>query len=781
MKKGVVFLLRFIAGLCIGLLLMLCVIAMGIYLSRERILQWVVHELSHTFSARISVKAIQVGRLQDLPMLSIRLDDFLMQSQTRDTLFHAQEVRLHLDLWEALVNKNYRIQGIALRSPTLFLSYDTRGDSPWKAVFRTDTGGASPWAIEKLLISTGKLRYEDKQIAFVLHLTVEKLQASLSHGREQWQIEGKAQGIIEELSSRKQSWLQSRPFILEGNLFQEKDWLLSQGLRLRLSGFATTLEGGVRLTEPYPELSLRFVGLNIDMETLRSFWTGAPPNLEKVSAALRGEGELVGPVGQGRLPRLQLHAILQTKQPFSIENYPVQILYTRGKLAWDPMHLSQSYLHIDTFFFQGGAQDTLIGKGRYSFSYGGWRGKIRGNIDLAALSPLRLIPVDSLSGMLRVDLQVERPRRKWELTGQGSLLNCTLGKGHIAAAHFQLTPTLLTLQHSRLHWGGTTLSSRFLQVENYSCLWDSTAPPLKVKGEVALPTYRYEASLDTTSPSLPPLDRVDLQVQVDSFIWRNQVIGPLRGDILWQAESLHVRLHKAENIAGGRLMGTLSRVKQPGGDTWKVQASFQQIALPRLHAEWPDLDSLFPLLPHLRGTASGQIQAEVPFRKGVLAWADLRAALTLTLRDFVVVESPYTYKLFSLIPLTDFKRIEVGKVETALRLSEGVVRMDTTWLQANRWRMQVAGSHTLRGELTYDLLVEVPRVVLDKSTERVQEWIEEAEGERIRLAIHVTGTSDNPTFRWKPAGRAISPSEQPPPPPNRKKRRISSSLPVDEK
>ncbi len=81
---------------------------------------------------------------------------------------------------------------------------------------------------------------------------------------------------------------------------------------------------------------------------------------------------------------------------------------------------------------------------------------------------------------------------------------------------------------------------------------------------------------------------------------------------------------------------------------------------------------------------------------------------TSTLQHFVVAESPYTYKLFAIIPLTDFKRIQVGEVRTRLTLRDGVIQIDTTLLQANEWRLHVSGSHTLKNDLSYHLTCGAP-------------------------------------------------------------------------
>jgi len=95
----------------------------------------------------------------------------------------------------------------------------------------------------------------------------------------------------------------------------------------------------------------------------------------------------------------------------------------------------------------------------------------------------------------------------------------------------------------------------------------------------------------------------------------------------------------------------------------------------------------------------------------------------------------------------------VGQVQTRLSLHDGVVQIDTTLLQANEWRLWVSGFHTLKNDLAYHLLVEVPRNLLLKQTSQVSDIVEEEEGERLRLLIHVTGSPENPTFRWQLASK----------------------------
>jgi hypothetical protein len=71
----------------------------------------------------------------------------------------------------------------------------------------------------------------------------------------------------------------------------------------------------------------------------------------------------------------------------------------------------------------------------------------------------------------------------------------------------------------------------------------------------------------------------------------------------------------------------------------------------------------------------------------------------------------------------------------------------------------VSGSHTLKNDLSYHLLVELPRNLLLKNPSQVADIVEE-EGERLRIRIDVTGSAENPTFRWQPASQKAQKSSK---------------------
>ncbi len=766
---------RFLAGLVVGGLLALVAIAGALYLNRDKLLTWLSSQLSQTFSARMEVQAVQVGHLGDLPWLSFRLKGFLMKSFSGETLFTAREATLYLNLWETLVEKNYRVEKITLEGPYLRLAYDKEGGSPWQAVFRGDSGADSPWRIEALRIQEGRFEYRDAQADFWLTLEVASLQATLAYQASQLTVEGSVEGQLQRMGTLKQAWLERYPFRIEGQLEKDDPWLLSRGLRLSVTGLQARVQGGIRLAASPPELSLRLEEIGAETALLQRFWAEAPDVLRHLQGSLQGKGHIRGPIGQGHLPSVEISAFLHVRKPFSWKAYPVRSLQAQGSLFWDPGRRPRGKIEIDSFSLAGGAADTLSGRLSYDWYRKRGRATLAGQVDLQALTQAGFLTTDTLQGLLRSTLQAHHQEGRWLLSGEGEVSNLTWRELAVERTLFHLAPTNLELAQLVLRHPRVRCTAPRLQVSSYARLWDSTAAPLSIRGSLQASYLAYQPA--DTGGGLPWPLHLDLEARIETLAWQGHLVGPIHTHLVWQGDSFLLDPLRVGAVAGGSIEGNLQGLPF----RWSVEGAFSRLNLEALHAEWPELDTLFPLLPHLKGTLSGRMQGRFPLRKGRLSWAEAQAELTLRLENFVVVESPYTYELFSLIPLTDFKRIQVGSVQAHLTLQEGVLRLDTTTLQANRWRMRIAGSHTLRGELAYDLEVEVPRLLLDKSSQRIEEWVEEVEGERLRLHIQVRGTTEKPVFRWKPASRpAAWPERRSTTPKKRSPTRPTPELPVDQ-
>ncbi|MDW8235389.1 MAG: AsmA-like C-terminal region-containing protein, partial [Bacteroidia bacterium] len=446
------------------------------------------------------------------------------------------------------------------------------------------------------------------------------------------------------------------------------------------------------------------------------------------------------------------------------------------ELLWDFDHPAHSQLKLSQFYLIGGDYDTLSAEGKYLFAAQKGRFHLNGSIQLENLAQVELY--DSLQGHISADLQFSFTPNGWEAEGKGEIQDFHYKGLTIKETHAQINKDALTFTHLSGSYDNLSFSSPYLHLSPLNALTDSSSSSFYIQGKLHLPNLNYAQIMtasDNSSTGSAPLNLIaEVELRIDTLFYSERQYGPLTAQVVYKPDTFAIPSLSMSQFAEGSI--ELSFMKTT--HFIHLYSRFQNLNLHTLSQEVPELDTLFPLLPHLRGRASGESELHLPLSQGLPRWMQAEGNLKLLLRDFVVVESPYTYELFSLVPITDFKRIQVGSVQAEVRLAEGVMRLDTTWLQANQWRMRVAGSHTLRGELAYDLWVEVPRMLLEKSQQRVQEWVEEQNADLWKLAIKVSGTTSQPKFGWKAvAPRLSKPSGMLP---RRKSKKPKSSLPVEE-
>jgi len=779
-------LLRFFTGILIGLGMGIALLSFLAYLLRHQIWQWIQEQLSSQLSARITIRDFSVNGWQGFPALTVNLYELTIATFQGETLFTCQKLSVYLNFYEALIEKRYRVIGLRAEAPYLRLHWNKAGLSAWNTIFRpsTDTT-ATTWHIETLIIQSGRLSYTDEKSRIALLLDGISLKSSLSHTPlldTTWHFSAQLQTTLGHLSTPTTPTLGPIPLSLQarGAFMEKHQQILIQNLRATFSALNVNLGGYLQWKQALPYLNLRIAQIAIDFERLVRFWPHLPREWPNWPGQITATGTLKGFVGQGHLPSIDLKATLYQKKPFEIADYLLRTFHAKVRLHWHPITAKESTFIIDSLQVSG-QQDSLTGKGKYTFSTRLWSAEVQG---LLHLTTLRILGLTTLQGKaqgkasahitpdkwelnfvgrldsLRYDtltlesyqgqLSLAQTGETWQIQAQGQLTGLTYAPLAISRADLKWSPDALTLTRLKGQYETLRLEAPFLSLHPGTEPWRQER--LVLSGYLYVPELPFPLPVPQTSDSASPSPALflNLQVAAETLLWQKGLYGPLRASLRTGPDTLTLQIHHLGGFARSTLQGTLKTLSPKEKHTlWMLQLKAQNLHIPSLRKDLPVLDSLFPLLPHLQGEADMEVNATLPFSEERLIWTEARAQATLLLRNFVVHECPYTYKLFSIIPLTDFKRIQVGQVHTHLSLRDGVIQLDTTFLQANEWRLWISGSHTLKNDLAYQLLVEIPRNLLLKGESRVSDAVDEIEGERLSIAINVTGKADNPTFSWQ--------------------------------
>ena len=795
LRRFLQFLLGFLIGLGIG------IVSLGLlaYFLRDEIWQWAQGELSSRLAGRIRVRDFSVDGWRGFPALTLTLYEPVLTTFAGETLFTSQQLRVYLNLYELLIEKHYRITGVQAEAPYLGLRWDKAGRSVWQTIFRpSEDTTKTAWQIEKLILQRGRLRYIDEKSHVSFLLDSLNMNASINHTPHSdttWYCTAEIRTALRQLTAPAISELSFSPLVLEmRGAFREKSQeLIFHKLEGSFSALRVGLRGMLRWSEGplYVQLGVR--RLYIDFARLGQVWPHLPSQWQTWPGHISAAGTLQGFLGGGYFPAIRLHATFSQKKPFHIQGYALESLYAKTRLNWNPLSPGESLLTIDSLSVRSMA-DSLTARGRYVFFARKGEGTFEGQLALSSLCILgltglyggvqgkaafQIVPsswrldftgqIDSLRydtlsiAAYRGRLGLGQFQETWHIEARGHLWDLRYGELRLTHAEIQWTPTTLALGQLKGQYGNLRLEAPTLTLQPAIEPWKQKQ--LFLTGYLHLPVLPFpipfsaERSLDTTPT---PEVSLHLQIAADTLLWQSRGYGPLRAVLYKGPDTLMLHIQHLAGFARGNLNGTIQNFARGRQVIWNLQVKAQTLHIPTLRQDLPVLDSLFPLLPHLQGEVSADIYVTLPLLGERLLWTEATGQAYLHFQHFVVEESPYTYKLFSIIPLTDFKRIQVGEVRTRFTMRDGVIQIDTTLLQANEWRLQVIGFHTLRNDLQYHLLVEIPRNLLLKNSSQVADIVEEEE-DRLHIFIDITGTAENPIFRWQPASKKAQKSSRLPP------------------
>ncbi len=786
------FLLGFLIGLVIGALFL----GLLAYLLRDQLWKWAQDQLISQFSARIVVRDFSVDGWRGFPALTLTLYEPVLTTFSGETLFTSQRLAVYLNLYELLIERRYRITGVRAEAPYLCLRWDKAGRSVWQTVFRpSEDTTETAWHIEKLVLRKGHLRYIDERghISFLLDsLSVKASINHTPHSDTTWHFTADIHTVLRQFAAPAVPALSALPLSVEvRGAFREK-WqeLLLYKLGGNLSALRVGLGGVLRWREGPLYVQLGIKRLYIDFARLGQLWPRLPSEWQTWPAHISAVGALQGFLGRGYFPAIRLQATLHQKKPFRIQDYALQTLYAKARLVWNPLSPGESLLTIDSLSVRG-MTDSLTASGSYVFSVRKGVGRVQGQL---ALSTLRILGVVGFHGRvqgkatfqlgfpswhldftgqidsLRYDtltiatyqgrLGLGQSQETWYTEAQGHLRELLYGELRLAHAELRWTTSAIVLSQAKGQYGTLRVEAPVLTLQPAIEPWRQKH--LLLDGYLHLPVLPFPlpVSAGQTSGTTPTPDvSLHLQVAADTLLWQSRRYGPLRAVLQRGPDTLMLHIQHLSGFARGSLAGTILNFARGRQTIWDLRVKAQNLHIPTLRRDLPVLDSLFPLLPHLQGEVSADVRATLPLLGERLLWTEATGEAQLYLQHVVVAESPYTYKLFSIIPLTDFKRIQVGEVRTRLTLRDGVIQIDPTLLQANEWRLHVSGSHTLKNDLSYHLLVEIPRNLFLKNPSKVADIVEEEE-ERLRIRIDVTGSAENPTFHWQPDSKKAQESSK---------------------
>lgn len=756
-----------------------------------------VGALNQRLNAPVTVSDMDLTLIARFPEASIRLTDVLAREVRHDggepdTLLHARELFLEFSLWD-LFQGRYTLKGIHGSDVRLYPALDQEGRDNYTIWKSDSTSASSPLELERVSVDGALVRYRDARSALAIMVTSDELtlRGRFTEAENRMTLTGDLH--LRNWQQEGRTVLQDRQATLnvalafggaDGGFHITKGELLSNNVPLEV-----TLD-----LVPGPkgdELDLKAKGLGVDLGDAIGL---LPTELASRFTRYGMDGDVdlalryAGPIS-GKGPSLHVGAKV-SKGRMKERSSGATFSDIHGELALDltPDGTPRRIL------VKGLSARTGSGSLRADWQSNGLtntavKADIQADMDLADL--LRFAGVDTLEqveGRLKLDAKVDgklrdvgaikaADLRALSIAGSASLRGATLklkGLRHrvtglnadLALNGNDATVQGLTalLMDQPLELSGTLRNLMpYLLFDDQRLLIEAKARSARMDLAALL---RDEGGADGSDYrlTLPRLIALDLQARIGTLVFEDFTATDISGTVRIADQRLVVAplsLH----TASGAVLGDLELDARGGPDArsypLSIHATFQDIDVKELFAEFRDFGQDFIGHRHLSGRTRAQVALQAPLSPaltldmdrlvcvidiavengGIKGHAPLIAVADHLQKNKLVAPFVNTQELRQRLSDIRFERLE-----NQIEIRDGAVHIPAMEVRSTAMDIELSGRHWFDDRIDHHLNFRLSELFrMGKASEDEFGPIAD-DGTGMRIFLHMYGTASDPQF-----------------------------------
>jgi uncharacterized protein involved in outer membrane biogenesis len=407
----------------VALVLVLTMLAVP-FLFKGKIVRMVRSYANEAVNARIHFSEdISISLFRSFPSLSLGIDSLQVigvDSFSRDTLLHCQNLRLSLDLMSVIRGEKIEVERIALQNPNVLLRVLPSGKANWD-IAKPDSGAADTsitpssfqLSLQELKIDKGQLVYDDQSLGFYTALRDfdHTLRGDFTSEKFLMQTETQAAdftmgyGGINWISHVKADILADLDMDMPASkyTFRKGDIKLNE-LGLKAEGFVQMLPESI-------DMNIQFAALQNEFKAFLSLLPGmytADFNKIKTAGQLALSGQIKGKYTETALPAFNLDLKVE-KGMFHYPDlpYPASDINLALRFANPDGNPDHSEIDLKSLrMVVAGEPFTAAMLLKTPISDPDLKASFNGRLDLAKIAGLIPLGKDvTLSGMLAADLR----------------------------------------------------------------------------------------------------------------------------------------------------------------------------------------------------------------------------------------------------------------------------------------------------------------------------------------------------------------------------------------
>jgi hypothetical protein len=756
-----------------------------------------VGALNQRLNAPVTVSDMDLTLIARFPDASIRLTDVLAREVRHDgakpdTLLHARELFLEFSLWD-LFQGRYTLKGIHGSDVRLYPALDQEGRDNYTIWKSDSTSASSPLELELVSVDGALVRYRDARSALAITVTSDELAlrgrfaeaendlklAGDLHLRD-WQQEGRP--VLQDRQAKLNVALTFGG--ADGGFHITKGELLSNNVPLEV-----TLD-----LVPGPkgdELDLKAKGLGVDLGDAIGL---LPSELAGRFTRYGMDGDVdlalryAGPIS-GKGPSLHVGAKV-SKGNMKERSSGATFSDIHGELALDltPDGTPRRIL------VKGLSARTGSGSLRADWQSNGLtnaavKADIQADMDLADL--LRFAGVDTLEqveGRLTLDAKVDgklrdvgaikaADLRALRIAGSASLRGATLklkGLRHRVTglnadltlngndANVQGLTALLMDQPVEL--SGTLRNLMpYLLFDDQRLLIEAKARSERMDLAALL---RDEGNADGSDYrlTLPRLIALDLQARIGTLVFEDFTATDISGTVRIADQRL-VIAPLSLHTASGAVLGDLELDAHDGPDAGSyplsIHATFQDIDVKELFAEFRDFGQDFIGHRHLSGRTRAQVALQAPLSPALALDMDrLVCVIDIAVENggikghaplIAVADHLQKNKLVTpFVNTAELRRrlndIRFERLENQIEIRNGAVHIPAMEVKSSAMDIELSGTHWFDDRIDHHLNFRLSDLFrMGKASEDEFGPIAD-DGTGMRIFLHMYGTASDPQF-----------------------------------
>ena len=758
----------------------------------------VVGALNQRLTAPVSVSDMELTLIDRFPSASIRLNDVLAREMRYDgippdTLLYAHQLHLELSLWDILRGRYIveRIHGDGVR----FLpAMDSEGRENYR-IWVADSAGTenSPLELQGLTFEHLSLRYRDARNGLELSTTSERIKLSGRFGDtvDRAKVEGDI--LLHHWIMRERELIADRDLVVrlamtfgvDGSFHIEKGELNLGGVPLELA-VDLVPEG------PSRKLDLRAKGLGLDLGDVVK---ALPPDMIRtlsgygmqgeVDLALRYTGSL-----EGQGPALSIGANVR-KGRMKERRSEISFTDINGELAMEftPEGVAKRIVVKDL------SARSSTGSIRGDWESSGLKNatvKAHLRADQSLSELVRFAKLDTLEqaeGKLDLDIRVDgRVRdvadlkatdlRALKITGKASLLDTGLklrGLRHRVSdlnATFTLngidatvTGATARIQDQPIALSGTVHDLMpYLLFEDHRLVISAQFAAERLDLGTLLQEEEGSAPKGDYELTLPALISVDLQAHVSTLVFEAFKAEDVRGTVRLNDRVLTLA-PLSFRTASGTVVGDLRFDARGQGversHPLTIHATFQDIDVKQLFAEFQDFGQDFIGHRHLSGRTRAQVALEAPLSPALKL--DLQRLVCVvdiavengSIKDhaplLAIADHLRKNKLVAPFVNTDELRKRLGDVgfarmENQIEIKNGAVHVPAMEIKSSALDIGLSGTHWFDDRIDHHIHFRMSDLFRMGRSSSDEFGPIADDGTGMRLFLHMYGTASDPQF-----------------------------------